>query len=498
MTLADDSNHPFDIVIWATSAVAGDLLKELDFEKDAKGFLLTRSTLQLKSNDQIFVVGDSGTLETSPTPKAGVYAVRQGPILWKNIKRKLKKQPLLDYKPQQGFLKLVNLGDGTAVAEYKGMAFRAGWCWGLKNRIDVKFMRMYQDYRPMEMKPEPVGDEPMKCLGCGGKVGGELLSQVISELEIPTHPDVKIGLENPDDAAVIRTHDNQVTVTTDFFAAPFDDPYLVGRIATLNSASDCFVMGAQPTSALAIVQLPLGHQRGQLQVMRELMAGSVEELGRMGATIVGGHTIEGPRTLIGYTILGRQLSDIRTKGLLQPGDQLVLSKPLGTGALMVGLMNSELPGRHYETLVESMLLSNQVALELNANFPISAMTDVTGFGLAGHLVEMLLSSQVSAKLDLEKIPLLPGCRELLNRGVESTLAPDNRLMASRLEFESSHTLESRELAVLFDPQTGGGLLFGVPAGHLESVVEFLKQQGFGHATRVGEVVAKTPVSLRVQ
>ena len=160
----------------------------------------------------------------------------------------------------------------------------------------------------------------MKCLGCGGKVGSEPLSSVLEELDVPTHPDVLGGLENPDDAAIIKTHGGQVTVTTDFFAAPFDDPYLVGRIALLNSVSDCFVMGAKPTSALAIVQLPLGHPRAQRQVMRELMGGSIEELRKIDATIVGGHTIEGPRVTIGFTVLGHQVAEPKTKGMLQPGD----------------------------------------------------------------------------------------------------------------------------------------------------------------------------------
>jgi len=386
-----------DVVIWATSAVAPELLGKLGLETDDKGFLSTRPTLQTVTSDRIFAVGDTGTIVDANLAKAGVFAVRQGPVLWDNIQRLIAERKLVDYVPQSGFLKLINTADKKSIAEFKGKTIYSSWSWKLKDRIDVKFMKKYQDYTLMEMDHSPpvLPDEIMRCLGCGGKIGSQLLSQVLSELEVPPHDDVLIGLETPDDAAVIRTYDDRVTVTTDFFASPFDDPYLVGRIALLNSASDCCVMGAQPTGGLAIVQLPLGHVRAQGQVMRELMAGGVEELKKMNATIVGGHSIEGPRITIGYTILGRQLVDPKTKGMLQTGDLLVMTKSIGTGVLLAALMQGKLPGSAYQPLVTAMLQSNYIALRLIQEFEISGITDVTGFGLAGHLAEMLKASNRS-------------------------------------------------------------------------------------------------------
>ena len=476
-----------DVVIWATSAIAPQLLGELGFETDGRGFLSTRPTLQTVTSDRVFAVGDSGTIVGSNLVKAGVYAVRQGPVLWDNIQRLISKRKLLDYVPQSGFLKLINTADSKTIAEFKGKTIYAGWCWKLKNRIDVKFMKMYQNYKPMEMSQSPPvdPDEIMRCLGCGGKIGSQLLSQVLSELEVPPHEDVVIGLENPDDAAVIRTYDERVTVTTDFFASPFDDPYLVGRIALLNSASDCCVMGAQPTGGLAIVQLPLGHPRAQAQVMRELMAGGVEELKKMNATIVGGHSIEGPRITIGYTILGRQLVDPKTKGMLQTGDLLVINKSIGTGVLLAALMQGKLPGAAYQPLVDAMLQSNYVALRLIQEFEISGITDVTGFGLAGHLAEMLTASQRSAEIRMSDVPVLPGCQALIAEGIESTLAPDNRLVSQKVAIEASPS--ELEIASLFDPQTSGGLLFGVAENKAQRVIEFLKNEGFGDTVAIGQV-----------
>ena len=419
-------------------------------------------------------------------PKAGVFAVRQGPVLWDNLQRAVWNRKLTSYQPQRSFLKLINTADGKTIAERGKRSFYAGWCWYLKNRIDQKFMRMYQDYTPMAMTPPTPSNEEdaMRCLGCGGKIGSKMLSSILDELEVPEHPDVIIGLDQPDDAAIVRTQDNQVTVTTDFFASPLDDPYLSGRIAVLNSVSDCFVMGAQPTGALAMVQLPLGHPRAQRQVMRELMAGAVEELNRAGAVIVGGHSIEGPRLIAGFTVLGNQLSDPKTKGMLKPGDQLILTKPIGSGVLLAALMQGKLPAKDYQPMIESMLKSNQVALKLIEKFGILAMTDVTGFGLAGHAAEMLKASQCSATIRMDDVPRLQGCQDLIEAGVESTLAPENRFAAEKVKL---NVPESSRYASLYDPQTCGGLLLGISSGAVTEALEFLTSQGFENSAVIGEV-----------
>ena len=486
--LADGTSHEFDLVIWATSAIAPELLSAFDLDVDDRGFLKTRSTLQTVSDDYIFAVGDSGTLVDFDLPKAGVYAVRQGPILWDNLQRSIWKRKLIDYRPQQKFLKLINTADGKTIAEHGQRSFYGRWWWYLKNRIDQKFMRMYQDYTPMAMAPPApkTGEDEMRCLGCGGKIGSQLLSSILDELEVPDHPDVIIGLDQPDDAAIVRTQDNQVTVTTDFFASPLKDPYLSGRIAVLNSVSDCFVMGAQPTGALAMVQLPLGHPRAQRQVMRELMAGAVEELNRAGAVIVGGHSIEGPRLIAGFTVLGNQLSDPKTKGMLKPGDQLVLTKPIGSGVLLAALMQGKLQAKDHQPMMESMLKSNQVALKLMDKFGILAMTDVTGFGLAGHAAEMLKASKCSATIRMDDVPRLQGCQELIEAGIQSTLAPENRIAAAKVQLQLND-IDAPRYASLFDPQTCGGLLFGIDPATVQEALEFLTDEGFENSAVIGEV-----------
>lgn len=492
LTLSDQTEVAADVVLWATNAVAPELLGRFDFPQDDAGFLMTQPTLQVKSTQNVFAVGDTGTIEGAELDKAGVYAVRQGPVLWENLKRAIKGLPLEVYRPQQDYLKLINTADGRSIAEFKGRSFYGRWCWWLKDRIDVKFMAMYQDYQPMTMAAAPADAEStdaMRCLGCGGKIGSQILSSVLSELDIVDNASVIVGLKNPDDAAVVRTRDNQVTVTTDFFASPMNDPYLTGRIAMLNSASDCFVMGASPTAALALIQLPLQHAKIQLQTMRELMAGSVEELNRMNASIVGGHSIEGPRLTAGFTVLGDQVSDAKTKGMLVVGDALVLTKPLGSGVLLAALMQAKLSGHFYLELVDSMLKSNAIALDLIRDHGVSAMTDVTGFGLAGHLKEMLTASGVSAEVRLQAVATMDGFEELVEQGIQSTLAPDNRINAAQC-FAAQENINVPELAKLFDPQTGGGILLGIAAERVPDLLSFLSESGFAKSAVVGSVITQ--------
>ena len=489
--LDDGSKLDCDIAIWATSATAPPLLGELGLQTDDRGFLLTHADLRSLEQPEIFAVGDTGTIEESPTRKAGVFAVRQGPVLWRNLQKLLNRQPLERYKPQSDFLTLLNLGDGQAIAQYKGRAYKSGWAWWLKDYIDAKFMRMYQDYKPMEMKWEPPDeDTKMRCTGCGGKVGGSVLSRALHRLDVPQNEHVVVGLDEPDDAAVVQSPAGRpMTVTADFFTAPLDDPYIVGRIAALNSASDIFAIGAKPLAALALVTVPFGSPRRQEQVLYETLAGSMHEFRQMDCSLVGGHTIEGPNLTVGYTVLADQGTDEpRKKSHLRPGDQLILTKPLGSGILLAAHMQAKLRAEWMAELMETMLLSNQLASTLVDRFDIAALTDVTGFGLAGHLMEMVGPANLAAKLSLDAIPLISGTTELLAEGIESTLAPANK--DNEVFAELAHSARSMpQFAALFDPQTCGGLLLGVAEANVEQVLAELSNQSNIRAAVIGEVVS---------
>ena len=502
----DGQRLSVDLAIWATNAAGPGLLGRLGLPTDDEGFLLTRPSLQTTADAPIFAVGDSGTRAERPTPKAGVYAVRQGPILWENLGRTLRGEPLVEYRPQSGFLSLLATGDGRAILNYKGFAAHAGWCWKLKNYIDGRFMDKYQDYSPMPPPAEPPRKAaPMRCAGCGGKVGGTILSKTLARLEIPRSEHVLLGLDQPDDAAIVQPPGGRpVVATVDFFTAFLDDPYLVGRVAALNTMSDAFAVGATPLAAMAIATLPLGPPRAQEQLLYELLAGALRELRLAGATLVGGHTIEGPATTIGFSLLadsggGRP----RLKAGLQAGDRLVLTKPLGSGILLAAHMQARCRAAWMDALLPVLLASNQRAAEIARQFGASAVTDVTGFGLAGHLLEMLRASDVAAGVRLADVPLLAGVAELAAAGVESTLAPANRSAESEIENRSASQTHaggsfSAAYAALFDPQTSGGLLFGVQPEHADRLISALRETSDAPAAIIGQVEPHDPDRPRLR
>ncbi len=478
-----------DLVLWVTSAAPPPLIKDFKLPQDDRGFLLTKPTLQSTSGEPIFAVGDTGTIQGEKLPKAGVYAVREGPVLWDNLHRRIKNEPLQDYKPQRGFLKLLNRGDGTAIGEYRGFSFEGKWAWKLKDRIDGKFMDMYQDFTPgMMAEPVPASDTrpaQMRCTGCGGKVGASILSRALARLDIPPSESVLVGLDAPDDVAILQpTPGKVIAATVDFFEAPLDDPYLVGRLAALHAASDVLAKGAKPIAALAMATIPAGTERKQEQLLYELLAGGLRELKAMGATLVGGHTIEGPNITIGYTTLAEQPAEsVRAKGKLREGDVLILTKPLGVGVLLAAHMQARCKAAWYQPLIETMLQSNAAAASLFDEFGVSAATDITGFGLAGHLLEMLRASDLGAEVSLCDIPLLLGASELFGEGLASTLAAANRRVEAEIDTSKVH-------AVLFDPQTCGGLLAGVSQHHAQDTVSRLQEKGIA-AAAIGTVKPMT-------
>lgn len=508
-TVTLDSGPPIeaDLVIWATGAAAPPVLRVLGLPTDARGFLSTDASFRSVSGQPVFAVGDSGAIDGAPVPKAGVYAVRQAPVLWANIRHLLAGEPLERYVPQRGFLKLLNTGDGRAIGEWKGLSFEGAWAWRLKDRIDRRFMAMYQaaasemDSATMAGGPSDADGSAvsMRCVGCGGKVAGSVLSRALARIDVPANEHVRLGLEAADDAAVVRAGGSgDLIVTVDAFAAPFDDPYLVGRVALLNAASDAFAMGAAPWGALALVTLPVGAARPQEELLYQLMAGALAELRGMGATLVGGHTIEGPVLSLGFTMLAApKASPPLTKAALRPGDRLVLTKALGTGVLLAAHMRAQCRAAWWPSLIQAMLTSNESAAAAALAHSVTGLTDVTGFGLAGHLLEMVTASRVSAHLDLATVPLLPGAEQLLADGLESTLAPANRDAEAAITCGEASLLATARYRALFDPQTGGGLLIGVPRAQADALVASLVARGHTAAAAIGHVVAVSDLGPQI-
>nr|MCH9784232.1 selenide, water dikinase SelD [Gammaproteobacteria bacterium] len=464
---------------------------------DDQGFVRVNHTLQSPADARVFAAGDCAAFPDA-LPKAGVYAVRQAKILARNLAAAAEGQPLSPYRPQRRFLSLLSAGGRDAVGSRGGgPALAGGWVWRWKDRLDRDFMDKFHRRLPRMDADARAGapDEALHCAGCGAKVGAQSLSEALAALDPVIREDIEAGVDHADDAAVIRwPADQRLVQSLDYFPAFVDEPYLFGRIAALHSLSDLFAMNAAPHSALATVCMPRHHPRLQSRDLHRLMAGALKELNAARCTLVGGHTIEGPQMAAGFTVNGAAPpADLWHKSGARPGDVLILTKSLGTGIQLAGLMHDLSRGPWLDATLDSMLRSNGLARDAMAPLAPNACTDITGFGLLGHLLELCEQSNLDARLDLDGLSLLPGTEELVARGVVSTLKPANDQVLTRCEHGDIADDDPR-LAAATDPQTSGGLLFSVDPGLRDAALAALAQAGVKAAV-IGEMSVKDHKAL---
>ena len=339
----------------------------------------------------------------------------------------------------------------------------------------------------------------MRCGGCGAKVGATVLSRVMQRLPEETRDDVLIGRDAPDDCAMLAVPEGKVMVqSVDYFRAFIDDPYTFGRIAANHALGDIFAMGADAQSALAIATVPYGREQIVEQTLSELMSGALDTLAPTGAVLAGGHSSEGAELAFGLTVNGLIARDaLLRKGGMQPGDTLILTKPIGTGTLFAADMRGKAKGRWVDAAIQSMLVSNQAAAACLHRRGATACTDVTGFGLLGHLVEMTRASNTDVHLDLEAVPLLDGAEQTVAAGILSSLQPQN--VRLRRAVRDPETLSGHaRYPLLFDPQTAGGLLASVPADAAAACLDELHQLGYAHAAIIGRVEPRTTEAAPIQ
>ena len=455
------------------------------------GFLTVSDKLQT-SDPAIFAAGDCVDLGFAPRPKAGVYAVRAAPILLHNLRASLLERPLKAFKPQRDYLKLISTGGKAAVADKWGLRLDATWLWAWKDRIDRKFMAKFAHYPPMtRILPDPalpglrdaMGDKPM-CGGCGAKLGATDLAAALATLPKPARAEVASG--PGDDAAILTLPAGVQVITTDHLRAFTQDARVMARIAAIHALGDVWAMGAAPQVALAQITLPRLSPEKSAEMLAEIMAEAAATFREAGADIVGGHTSIGAELTIGFTVTGLGARAI-TKAGAKPGDKLVLTKAIGSGTIMAAEMAmAEIPG---------MILGEAVVTALHQmsqpNGPAAAiltphahaMTDVTGFGLAGHLLEILDASDCAATLHGGAVPTLPGALALATLGQASSLAPSNRAATVGRISGADSALK----ALLYDPQTAGGLLAAVPAPIADAMIKAIPG-----AAIIGEITQGAP------
>ena len=498
-----------DAVFWVTNASAQPWLRQSGLATDDGGFVRVNDCLQSLSHPNVFAAGDIAAVVDHPRPKSGVFAVRHGAPLAKNLRRMLQNKPPKPFVPQRQFLSLISTGDKYAVASRSDWSVEGAWVWRVKDWIDRRFMAKYNELPEMEERPESeakplladkqalkeISALAMRCGGCGAKVGSTVLARVVNELQPRARSDVLVGLQEPDDAAVLEIPPGKVLVqSVDYFRAFIDDAYLFGKVAANHSLSDLFAMGAEAQSAMAIATVPYGRERVVEQQLTEVMTGALEVLNACGAALVGGHSSEGAELSFGLSVTGLiERAQMLRKGGMSPSDLLILTKPLGTGTLFAADMHHQAKARWIDAALDSMLQSNQEGAAILAAHQTSACTDVTGFGLLGHLVEMTRASNVDVHLDIEAIPALDGAKETISAGIFSSLQPENVRLRRAIRNPDMATAHVH-YALLFDPQTSGGLLASVPAERAEACVRALQDAGYEFACVVGRVAERSTAS----
>jgi selenide,water dikinase len=490
VTLEDGSEIAADAVLITTDAAPPPWFGATGLARDDGGFLAVGPTLQSLNDPDVFAAGDCAGLTASPRAKAGVFAVRAGPPLAENLRRRARGESPKRWRPQRRHLALISTGERYAVASRGAFKAEGAWVWTLKDWIDRRWMRMYQDTdrmigRMAARKAPASADsrEEMRCGGCAAKVGPGPLSRALARLAPVRADGVVVGLDAPDDAAVIAPSGKHLLQTVDFFRAFIDDPYVFGEIAANHALNDVFAMGGTPRHTLATAVMPPGPSAKVEETLFQLLAGARACLDREGVALVGGHSSEG-ELAIGFSVTGEIAPDrITRKGGLKPGDALILTRPLGTGILFAAAMRGRAKAPWIDAALAGMRRSNRAAAAVLLAHEATAMTDVTGFGLIGHLGEMLAASNVSAELDLAAIPLYEGTLVLARVGIASTLLPENLALGSVLRGE----VDAAARAVLFDPQTSGPLLAGIPVDQAAACVTRLQSQGYSQTRIVGSV-----------
>ncbi|TYB80482.1 selenide, water dikinase SelD [Maritimibacter fusiformis] len=479
--------------VGAAGAFAHGWLADSPLPTTPDGFLPVDETLRVAGHDSLFAVGDCAHMPHAPRPKAGVFAVRAGPVLYRNLAASLSGGALRAFRPQKDYLKLVSLGGKAALAEKWGKSLAAPVMWRWKDRIDQKFMDKFRHLPEMTPPalPDPValgvaeemaGNHKPLCAGCGAKVGPGTLAHALATLPRSGRDDVLSG--PGDDAAVLQVGGATQVITTDHLRAFSEDHGLFARIAAVHALGDIWAMGASPQAALVSVILPRMAEPLQARSMAEIMQGAGEVFGPEGAEVVGGHSSMGAEMTLGFTLTGLvEGAPISTAGA-RAGDALILTRPIGSGTILAAEMQGKAAGADVAAMLAVMATPQGDAARLLAG--AHAMTDVTGFGLAGHLMAICAASKLGAEVQLDAVPVYAGALDLASAGHRSSIFAANRAAAPVSGAEGALG------ALLHDPQTSGGLLAAVDPDQAFGLAMELRAAGH-QAAVIGTLVAGPPM-----
>ena len=483
-----DDQTPADLACTGSEAPPWLAASGLPAEADT-GRVLTEASLQVQGRPQLFASGDCAVIAADPRPAAGVWAVRAAPVLADNLWRHFSRpqQPLRRWKPQRWALQLLGDGGLQALALYGPFSVGpARWLWRWKDRIDRRFMQGFLPAAPMA-----AAEAPMACRGCAAKLPAAPLEAALMRL------DPEGIAPPPQDAACLdrNGHGELLLQSVDGFPALLDDPWLNARLTTLHACSDLWACGARLHSLQAVVTLPEAAPAVQEELLLHTLAGVRSVLDPLKAALLGGHTLEG-RDGAGLALT------LAVNGVVPPerhwskrplcsGQRLLLTRPIGTGVLFAAAMTGAARPAWIDAALAEMQHSQAPLVEILAAYGCQACTDVTGFGLLGHLGEMLAADQ-RLELDPAAIPALPGAKALLEQGLASSLAPANARALALLEPGGPVALTAAATAgeqqLWIDPQTCGPLLAALPAERAAAALVAVQAAGFSQAALIGRVL----------
>ena len=506
----DGNKTPAAHVFVVTAARPAGWISNLPVSHCEAGYIQVRPTLQTIEYDNVFAAGDVASMVGKVREKAGVFAVRAGPYLAANLRAFIEQRALKDFHPQSRYLALIGLGGHQALAIRGNFVAKGAFWWHLKHWIDTRFMRKFTQLPEMQM-PQPVmpaladrlapqqPSDSFECAGCGAKAGADVLSDALEEareLAIKKGGDPRylpasgIGLDYGSiPMPAENAHITSFSQSVDFLSQHISDAYLFGRIAALHALSDVFVAGDKPIAAQALVTVQRARPEMQKSDLTLMLCGALEELAAHHTQLIGGHTTVAGEAMLGFAVTGISQAKPALPALAEEDYLLLLSKPIGIGVILAAEMRGRCPPEAYHAAIATMLSSNSGAAELITRaMPSALMTDVTGFGLARHGLNLMQRMACSGMvLWPDKLPLIDGVQTLAENNIRSSLYRHNR---KDIHLQGGANLGAEYSAIidlLFDPQTSGGVLAALPRTIATEICSQMQMHGYEQAAIIGKL-----------
>ena len=465
-----------DSALICTSAIAHNWVRESNLQKDKNGFFLVNSYLQTLDYSSIFASGDTASIINTKIPKAGVYAVRQGELLARNISNYLQKKKLVKYQPQKNFLKIISTGKPYAIFCWRGLVFKGYFFWWFKNKIDNRFLNKYRNFVIKNKKPH-------KDLNVSAASFSQVFSAYAQEFSPPVlkrYLEAVVHKKNSEKFHVIyKTKKQSLVQSVCYLKKCIPDFYFFGKLAVNHCLNDFFANGVAITNITPLISLQKAKENIMLDNLDKILLGIKSFCSSFSINIVGGSVLQKEEIeTIGFALRGTIQKEAKGDDFYP--NNLVITKPIGTGILLQALQENKIQGKWYKILLEHFLLSNKQAMELLELVPFFCVS-IANSGLLQSLVENLPPNK-KLILKSDKIPLLDGFLELENQVKKNSVQKENEQLFPKLK---------KMQTSFFDPQTCGPLVIATPENQTKSFIKKLHKEGYHHAAVIGSIIPET-------